>query len=80
MSKTYMIFMIVGIIAVGGGWIAYLIWDYKQRKEEASQPKQPTERLQKTRNEVSDWAKKMAEFKSPVPKRPADSESTQSGG
>ncbi len=72
--SLYAIFMIIGVIVVGGGWIAYLIWDYKQRKEEALQPKPQSEKLQKTRSEVSDWAKKMAEFKSPAPKRPADGE------
>ena len=74
--STYAIFMIVGVILVGGGWIAYFVWDYKQRKEEEQQPKPQSVRLQKTKSEVSDWAKKMAEFKSPAPKRPADSEET----
>jgi heme/copper-type cytochrome/quinol oxidase subunit 2 len=70
--STYAIFMIVGVIVVAGGWIAYFIWDYKQRQEETRQPKPQTERLQKTKTELSDWAKKMAEFKGPAPKRPTD--------
>jgi predicted negative regulator of RcsB-dependent stress response len=70
--STYAIFMIVGVILVGGGWIAYFVWDYKQRKEEAQQPKPRAEKLQKTKSEVSEWARKMAEFKSPAPKRPAE--------
>ncbi len=65
----YKIFMIVGLIVVGVGWAAYFLWDYKMRKEEAKQPKQRSERLQKTHGEISDWAKKMAEFKSPAPKK-----------
>jgi heme/copper-type cytochrome/quinol oxidase subunit 2 len=72
--SAYAIFMIIGLIVVTGGWIAYFIWDYKQRQEEAQQPKPHSARLQKTKSEVSDWAKKMAEFKSPAPKRPADGE------
>ncbi len=72
--STYAILMAIGIPLVVGGWIAYFIWDYKQRKEEAQQPKPQSAKLQKTRSEVSDWAKKMAEFKSPAPKRPADDE------
>jgi len=76
--STYAIFMIVGVIVVAGGWIAYFLWDRKQRKEEAQQPKPQSEKLLKTKSEVSDWAKKMAEFKSPAPKRPADSEGTGS--
>jgi predicted negative regulator of RcsB-dependent stress response len=70
--STYAIFMIIGVILVGGGWIAYFVWDYKQRKEEALQPKPQSAKLQKTKSEVSEWAKKMAEFKSPAPKHPAD--------
>ena len=73
--SSYAIFMIVGLIVVAGGWIAYFIWDYKQRKEEALRPKPQSAKLQKTKSEVSDWAKKMAEFKGP-PKRPADGEGT----
>jgi predicted negative regulator of RcsB-dependent stress response len=76
--STYAIIMIVGVILVGGGWIAYFIWDYKQRQEEARQPKPQSAKLQKTRSEVSDWAKKMAEFKGP-PKRPAGGEEAKSG-
>ena len=72
--STYAIFMIVGLIVVVGGWTAYIIWDYKQRQEEAKQPKPQSAKLQKTRSEVSDWAKKIAEFKSPAPKRPPDGE------
>ena len=65
----YKIFMIVGLIVVGVGWAAYFLWDYKMRKEEAKQPKQRSERLLKTHGEISDWAKKMAEFQSPAPKK-----------
>jgi hypothetical protein len=76
--STYWIFMIIGVIAVGGGWIAYLLWDYKQRKEEEKQPKPQTAKVQKAKSELSDWAKKMAEFKGP-PKRPAQGQPTQNG-
>ena len=75
--RTYTIFMIVGVIVVAGGWIAYFLWDYKQRKEEEKQPKPQSERVQKTKSELSDWAKKMAEFKGP-PKRPVGGEGTGS--
>jgi heme/copper-type cytochrome/quinol oxidase subunit 2 len=71
--------MIVGVIVVVGGWLAYFIWDYKQRKEEQQQPKPQSARVQKTKSEVSDWAKKMAEFKSPAPKRPAGDGEAKSG-
>ena len=67
--STYKLFMIIGVIVVVVGWAVYFLWDYKMRKEEAKQPKQRSERLQKTQSEISDWAKKMAQFKSPAPKR-----------
>jgi hypothetical protein len=67
MGMHYKIFMIVGVIVVAAGWIAYAIWDYRMRQEEKKQPPKRSERLEKTHGELSDWAKKMAEFKSPVP-------------
>ncbi len=75
----YKIFMIIGVIVVVVGWAAYFLWDYKMRKEEAQQPKQHGERLVKTHSEVADWAKKMAEFKSPAPKRPSDNGTAENG-
>jgi heme/copper-type cytochrome/quinol oxidase subunit 2 len=77
--STYAIFMIVGLLVVIGGWAAYFIWDYKQRQEEAKQPKPQTERQQKNKSELSDWAKKMAEFKGP-PKRPTPGEKAENEG
>jgi len=78
--SSYGIFMIVSGIVVGGGWIAYLIWDRKMARAEAQQPKQRSERLKKTQSEVSDWAKKMAEFKSPAPpQKHFDDEKPQNG-
>lgn len=69
--SMYKIFMIVGVVVVAGGWIAYAIWDYKLRQEEKKQPKKRSTRLKKTQGEISDWAKQMAEFKKPVAKRQA---------
>jgi heme/copper-type cytochrome/quinol oxidase subunit 2 len=74
--STYAILMAIGIPLVVGGWIAYFLWDYKQRKEEEQRPKPQSAHLQKTKSEMADWAKKMAEFKSPAPKRPADNQGT----
>ncbi len=75
----YKIFMIIGVIVVVGGWAAYFLWDYKMRKEEAKRPKPQSERLQKTKSEVSDWAKKMADFKSPAPKKRFEDEEAEEG-
>ena len=72
----YKIFMIIGVIVVGGGWIAYGIYEYKMRQEEKKQPRQRSARLRKSQGEVSDWAKQMAEFKKPVAKRQARGDQT----
>ncbi|HLB74781.1 MAG TPA: hypothetical protein VJJ98_12235 [Sedimentisphaerales bacterium] len=61
----YTIFMLSALPILGLGWIAYAIWLHKIRKEEKAQPKQVSQRLSKTRSEISDWAKKMKEHKSP---------------
>ena len=75
----YKVFMIVGVLLVAGGWIAYALWDYKLRQEEKKTPPKPAERLQKTRSEVADWAKQMAQFQKPKAKRQArgDQENTE---
>ena len=76
--STYAIIMIIAVIGVGAGWIAYFLWDRKMRKEEEKQPKPQSQRVQKTKSELSDWAKKMAEYKGP-PKRPNQGEKTNNG-
>lgn len=67
---SYKIFMLIAIPAIAIGWIAYAIWIRKIEEEEKKQPKQSSERLQKTKSEISDWAKQMAQFKKPTYKRP----------
>lgn len=67
----YKIFMIVGLIVIGAGWLAYFLWDYKLRRDEQKQPPERSERLTKTQSEISDWAKQMAAFKKPKAARQA---------
>jgi hypothetical protein len=74
--STYAILMTIGVPVVILGWIAYFLWDRKMAKEEKTQPKPQSERVKKTKSELSDWAKKMSEYKGP-PKRPAEGEKTQ---
>ena len=62
----YKIFMLIAIPALIIGWIAYWLWQRKIEEEEKNQPKQESQRLTKTKSEVSDWAKKMAQFESPA--------------
>jgi len=40
-------------------------------EEEKKQPKQESQRLKKTKSEISDWAQKMANFKKPEIKKPS---------
>jgi hypothetical protein len=77
----YAIFMIIGMILVGGGWLVYWLHERKLDKEEANRPKPRSERLQKTHSELSDWAKKMGEYKGPAlpPKKHIDHDKTQNG-
>jgi hypothetical protein len=67
----YKIFMLIAVPAVIIGWIAYAIWMRKVCEEEKEQPKEESKRLTKTKSEVADWAKKMAQFKKPERKKPS---------
>ena len=62
---TYKIFMLIALPVLGLAWIGYAIWLHKVRKAEEGQPKVVSERLTKSRNEMSDWAQKMKGHKSP---------------
>jgi hypothetical protein len=68
----YKIFMIVAVPALIIGWLIYWWWNRKMEEEEKKQPKQVSERLTKTRTEMADWAKKMAEYKPPTQNKPSD--------
>ena len=70
----YKIFMLVAIPALAIGWIVYAWWLRKIREEEKNQPKPQSQRLVKTKTEVSDWAQKMAQYKPPKIKRTYDDE------
>ena len=62
----YKVFMLISIPAVIIGWIIYWQWTKKIEEEEKNRPKPVSKRLTQTRNEVSDWAKKMVNFESPA--------------
>jgi hypothetical protein len=62
--------MLIAIPAVIIGWVAYWLWMRKIIEEEKKQPKKVSQRLSKTKNEISDWAQQMANFKKPEIKRP----------
>jgi uncharacterized membrane protein YciS (DUF1049 family) len=64
-TAMFKIVMIIAVVALAIAWAIYGIYDYKMRQEEKKQPKQISERLQKTRSEVADYAKKLAEYKPP---------------
>lgn len=66
----YKIFMLIALPALAIAWIAYALWMRKVRQEEKKQPKPTSERLQKTKSEVVDWAKKMASYQPPKHKPP----------
>ena len=66
----YKIFMLIAISALVIGWVAYWLYMRKVIEEEKKQPKKESQRLTKTKSEVSEWAQKMANFKKPEIKKP----------
>jgi len=62
--------MLIAVSALAIGWIAYAIWMRKVCEEEKQQPKQESQRLKQTRNEVTDYAQKLKNFKKPARKQP----------
>ena len=67
----YKIFMLIALPLLAIGWIAYAIWIHKVREEERKQPRQVSQRLQKSRSEVAEWAQKLKDFEKPTHK-PSD--------
>jgi hypothetical protein len=67
----YKIFMLIAIPVLLIGWIGYWLWTRKMAKEDENQPKE-SQRLRKTKGEISEWAQKMADFKKPEIKKPPD--------
>ena len=65
----YKIFMLIALPAVAIGWIAYALWMRKVLEEEKNRPKPQSQRLTKTKSEISDWAQKMAEYQPPKIKK-----------
>ena len=57
--------MIIAIPVLGAAWLGYWLWNRKALKEEKSQPRQKSERLQKTNSEIAEWAQKIKEAESP---------------
>ncbi len=70
----YKIFMLIALPALAIGWIAYVMWERKMREEEKNRPKPQSERLTKTKSEISDWAQQMAAYKPPPRKKYSDEE------
>ena len=66
----YKIFMLITLPALAIGWVVYWLWMRKVIEEEKQQPKQVSKRLQQTRDEVSDYAQKLKDFKKPTREPP----------
>jgi uncharacterized membrane protein YciS (DUF1049 family) len=64
----FKIVMIIAVVGLAIGWIAYGIYALKMRAEEKKQPRQESKRLQKSKSEIAEWAQKMAKFKKPTHK------------
>ena len=68
----YKIFMLIALPVLAIGWIAYALWMRKVLEEEKKQPKPQSQRLAKTKSEISDWAQKMAAYQPPKRKTYGD--------
>ena len=55
--------LIIGAGLVALGWIAYGIYEYRERKLEKQRPKERSERYRQATNSMAEYAKKLAEFK-----------------
>ena len=66
----YKIFKLIALPVLAVGWLAHWLWMRKVIEAEKKQPKQVSKRLQQTRDEVSDYAQKLKEFKRPTHKPP----------
>jgi hypothetical protein len=73
----YKVFMLLAIPALIIGWVAYGLWIRKIREEEKNRPKPQSQRLKKTKSEISDWAQKMAAYKPPKIKKTYDDEASE---
>jgi hypothetical protein len=73
----YKIFMLIALPILAIAWIAYTLWMRKVYEEEKKTGRPTSERLQKTKSEVSDWAKKMAQFEPPTRKKRPDQTSDE---
>jgi hypothetical protein len=65
----YKIFMIIALPVLAIAWVAYALWMRKVCEEEKKTGRPTSERLQKTKSEISDWAQKMAQFEPPTRKK-----------
>ncbi len=64
--------IIIAAVVLAGGWIAYGIYEYRERKLEKQRPKERSERYNQATSSVAEYAKKLAEFKKPTYKRDDD--------
>lgn len=58
--------IILAVVILAFCWVAYGIWAYRERKLEKQRPKVRSQRYVQAKNSMSDYAKKLAEFKSPA--------------
>ncbi len=66
----YKVCMCIAVPLLAIAWIAYWLWQKRLDNEEAKMPAHRTSsaHLQKSRDEMSDWAQQMANFKKPTTK------------
>lgn len=71
--------LLIGAILVGIGWIAYGVWQYKERQREKEEPERSTEHLQKVKKSFEEYTKKMEDYELKPYERKDKTEETEAG-
>jgi hypothetical protein len=66
----YALFMIITLPLLAIGWVIYIRWDRKMEAQENKEREKGSKRLNKSRNEVSDWAQQMSKMEPPKRRPP----------
>ena len=65
----FKILMIIAVVVLALGWIAYGIWSYRERIKEKNEPEATTEHLEKVKDSFAEYTEKMKHYKKPTYKR-----------
>lgn len=64
-KKMFKVVMIILVVIVGMGWIAYGIWRCIETRRERSRPEKKSPKLDSVRKSYDDYIEKLEKFKKP---------------